>query len=64
MSIRFLDVKDIRNVISLSKRCYDEMDFDSLGYRFDPVQVEKTYRLSIEGLLALCIVNEVDNQKD
>jgi len=58
--IRFLEEKDIPGIMPLSKRCYDEMNFDSLGYLFDPVQVEKSYRIGIEGKLGICIVNKAD----
>jgi hypothetical protein len=46
--IRRAEFADIPEMLSLSREFYAEMDFDSLGYRFDADQVADSYRRGVE----------------
>lgn len=45
--IRRAEPRDLTMAMLLSKRCYDEMGFDSFGYHFDHDHILSNYRLAI-----------------
>lgn len=49
MHIRRISHSDIPEILTVAKRCYDEMDFDQWGYRYDPPQIEQSWLMGVEG---------------
>ena len=60
MLIRQIEHKDIDVVVALSESFYDEMNFDSYGYRFDKQHITKGFRRAADTDSSICFVAETD----
>lgn len=62
MIIRKIEHKDVDFVVKLSESFYDEMDFDSYGYRFDKQHITKGFHRAANNDASLCLVAEINSQ--
>jgi hypothetical protein len=46
---RRIEHRDIRQVVKLSFQCYQEMDLDSIGYRFDEAVIKRSWMSGVQG---------------
>ena len=41
--IRLATLADVPNIVAISKPCYDQMEFDSLGWKYDADRIAESY---------------------
>lgn len=58
MLVRPIEHKDVEQVVALSELCYDEMQFDDYGYRFDKAHITQGFHEAVAQEKHICLIAE------